>query len=246
MRPAIPGCLRAAVALAALALVATGDALAAEAGPPLRIGHYSSGSGLIGFVLDRLGTPIKLRFDDSDEILALTPERAPYDSMTLKRDDGIGVLRIYENGQVLLFDEKLKSGSGRAYRDQDAQPLTVKAATKTQAQANAAALGQKRKRSGGVALAIALEAPRLGDKSDGWTAMADAVSITRVTLVEMLASSIAQETIAAKLRRVVIRDAGRIDIKVADGTLVVEIAADQLIVGLPSSARLKSAIGDLL
>src|SRR2546430_9936265 len=110
VRPAIPGCLRAAVALAALALVATGDALAAEAGPPLRIGHYSSGSGLIGFVLDRLGTPIKLRFDDSDEILALTPERAPYDSMTLKRDDGIGVLRIYENGQVLLFDEKLKIG----------------------------------------------------------------------------------------------------------------------------------------
>jgi hypothetical protein len=62
----------------------------------------------------------------------------------------------------------------------------------------------------------------------------------------MLASTIARETIAAKLQRIVIRDAGRVDIKVEDRTLVVEIAADQPIVGRPSSARLKSAIGDLL
>ena len=109
------------------------------------------------------------------------------------------------------------------------------------------ALGQKLKRTGdGVALAIALEAPRLGDKSDGWAAMADAVSVTGTALGEMLASSIARETIAEKLRRVVIRDAGRIDIKLEDRTLVVEIAADQPIVGRPSSARIKSAIGDLL
>jgi hypothetical protein len=106
-------------------------------------------------------------------------------------------------------------------------------------------LGQKLKRTG-VALAIALEAPGLGDKSDGWVAMADAVSVTGAALGEMLESTIARETIAAKLRRVVVRDAGRIDIKVEDKTLVVEIAADQPIVGRPSSARLKSAIGDLL
>jgi hypothetical protein len=246
VRPAIPGRLCAAVAAAALALVTAIDAPGAESGAPLRIGHYSSGSGLIGFVLDRLGAPIKLRFDGSEEILALTPERAPYDSMMLKRDDGIGVLRIYETGQVLLFNEKLNGGSARAYRDQDAQPLTVRGATKTQAQADAVALGQKLKRTGGVALAIALEAPHLGDKSDGWAGMADAVSVTGTALGEVLASTIARETIAAKLQRIVIRDAGRVDITVADRTLVVEIAADQPIVGRPSSARLKSAIGDLL
>jgi Domain of unknown function (DUF4908) len=243
---AVSGRLCTAVALAALALVSAIDACGAQSGAPLRIGHYSSGSGLIGFVLDRLGTPIKLRFDGSDEILALTSERAPYDSMTLKRDDGIGVLRIYENGQVLLFDEKLNGGSARAYRDQDAQPLTVKAASKAQAQSDAVVLGQKLKRTGGSALAIALEAPRLGDKSEGWAAMADAVSVTGAALAEMLESTIARETIAAKLRRIVIRDADRIDIKLEDKTLVVEIVADQPIVGRPSSARLKSAIGDLL
>lgn len=212
----------------------------------MRIGHYSTPNGLIGFVLDRLGTPIKLRFDGSEEILALTTEPAPYDSVTLKRDDGSGVMRIYPNGQVHVFDNKLQGGSARAYRDQDAQPLTVKSATKAQAQAAAGALGQKLKQTGGVTLAIALEAPKLGDKSDGWAAMADAVSVAGETFGEMLASTIARETIAAKLRRVVIRDAGRVEIKLEDSTLVVEIAADQPIVGRPSSARLKSAIGDLL
>ena len=246
MRTGIPGRLRAAVAFAALALIPTVDAFGAEPGAPLRIGHYSSGSGLIGFVLDRLGTPIKLRFDGSEEILALTPERAPYDSMTLKRDDGIGVMRIYQTGQVLLFDEKLNGGSARAYRDQDAQPLNVRSATKTQAQTDAVALGQKLKRAGGVVLAIVLEAPQLGDESDGWAAMADAVMVTGTAVGEMLASPIARKTIAAKLQRIVIRDAGRVDIKLDDRTLVVEIAADQPIVGRPSSARLKSAIGDLL
>jgi Domain of unknown function (DUF4908) len=246
VKPAIPGRLSAAIALAVLALVTAIDACSAESAPPLRIGHYSSPDGLIGFVLDRLGTPIKVRFDGSEEILALTTEPAPYDSTTFKRDDGIHVLRIYPNGRVLVFDEKLKGGSARAIRDQDAQPLTVKAATETQAQAAAFALGHTLKQTGGVTLAVALEARSLGDKSDGWAAMADAVLVTGVSFGEMLASTIARETIAAKLQRIVIRDAGRVDIKLEDRTLVVEIAADQPIVGRPSSARLKSAIGDLL
>ena len=235
------------MALLVFALATADSAIAAEVRGQLRIGHYSSGNGLIGFVLDSLATPIKLRFDDSEEILALTAEPAPYSSVTLKRDDGFAVLRIGEDGHVLLFDERLNGGSGTAYRDQDAQPLTVRAATKTQAHADADALGPKLKRSSGVALEVVLDAPRLGDKSDGWAAMADAVSVIGTALGEMLDSSIARETIAAKLRRVVIRDAGRIDIKVVeDRTLVVEIATDQPIVGRPSSARLKSAIGDLL
>src|SRR5262245_30646104 len=247
MRPAMPGYPCTAVALLVFALATADTAVAAEAGARGRIGHYSSGNGLIGFVLDRLATPIKLRFDGSDEILALTAAPAPYGSVTLKRDDGYAVLRIGDDGRVLLFDERLNGGSGRTYRDQDAEPLTVRAATKMQAEADADALGPKFKRTRGVSLEVVLEAPRLGDKSDGWAAMADAISVIGMALGEMMDSPIARETIAAKLRRVVIRDAGRIDIKmVEDRTLVVEIATDQPIVGRPSSVRLKSAIGDLL
>jgi hypothetical protein len=232
--------------LVALILTLADSAPAAEAGPPLRIGHYSSGNGLVGFVLDRLGTPIKLRFDGSDEILVLTPEPAPYDSVTLKRDDGRGQLRIYPDGKVLLFSNKLSGGSATVYRDQDAQPLAVKAVTRAQARDAATALAEKLKQAGGVALAIDLEAPRLADGSESWAAIADAVAVTQVALLEMLASPIARKVIAEKLRRIVIRDGGHADVKLENRTLVVEIAAGDPIVGRPSSARLKSAIGDLL
>jgi hypothetical protein len=233
-------------AVLAVILATVGIAAAAETGPPQRIGHYSSNNGLTGFVLDRLGTPIKLRFDGSDEILALIPEPAPFDAVTLKRDDGSWVLRLYPDGKVLVFSKNLPGGSASVIRDQDAQPLTARAATKEQAQADAAALVQMLKQVGGVTLDVALEAPRLADQSESWAGMADAVSITQTTLVEMLASTIARETIAAKLRRIVIRDGGRVDIKLDGRTLVVEIIAGNPIAGRPSSARLKSAIGDLL
>ena len=73
--------------------------------------------------------------------------------------------------------------------------------------------------------------------------MADAIAVTGITLAEMLTSPIARETIAAKLRRVVIRDADRVDIKLADDTLIVEVEARDAITGRPC---LRSAIGDLL
>src|SRR3954451_21316484 len=139
---------------AALTLIIGHGDLAAQSGPPLRIGHYSTGSGLIGFVVDRMGTPIKLSFDGSDEILALTAEQAPYNSMTLKRDDGVSVLRIYETGRILVFSDKLSGGSADAYRDQDAAPLAGKKANKEQAENAADTLGRKLKRAGAPALDV--------------------------------------------------------------------------------------------
>lgn len=240
------GRFRVAIVGAALTLIAGHGDLAAESGPPLRIGHYSIGSGLIGFVIDRMGTPIKLRFDGSDEILALTAEQAPYNSMTLKRDDGVSVLRIYETGRILVFSDKLSGGSADAYRDQEAEPLVVKKATKEQAETEAESLGRRLGRAGAPALAISIDAPRLSADAAAWSAMSDAIAVTGATLAEMLTSPIAREIIAAKLRRVVIRDADQVDVRLAGDTLIVEVEAREAITGRPSSARLKSAIGDLL
>lgn len=240
------GRFRAIVVGAILNLIVTHAAFAAETGPPLRIGHYSTGNGLIGFVIDRMGTPIKLRFDGSDEILALTAEQAPYNSVTLKRDDGVSVLRIYETGRILIFSDKLSGGSADAYRDQEAAPLALKKATKEQAENAADSLGRKLKRAGAPALNVSLDAPSLSADAAEWSGLADAVAVTGMTLAEMLTSPIAREVIAAKLRRVVIRAADQVGVHLAGDTLVVEVDASEAITGRPSSARLKSAIGDLL
>ena len=59
--------------------------------------------------------------------------------------------------------------------------------------------------------------------------MADATAVTGATLVEMLTSPIAREIIAAKLRRVVIRDADQVDVRLAGDTLIVEVEAKEAI-----------------
>src|SRR5215470_18998671 len=121
--------------LGAISLVSIGHA--AETGPPLRIGHYSSANGLAGFVLDRLGTPIKLRLDGSEEIWALTVEPAPLNAVSLKRDDGSYVLRIDDRGNITFFDATFFNRV-KVVRDQDAQSLAIARATRSKAEDAAA------------------------------------------------------------------------------------------------------------
>jgi hypothetical protein len=240
------GRLRVIVAGAILSLIVDPVASAAENGPPLRIGHYSTGNGLIGFVIDRMGTPIKLRFDGSDEILALTTEPAPYGSVTLKRDDGASVGRIYETGRILILSDKLSGGSADAIRDQDAAPLVVKKSTKEQAENAADTLGRKLKRAGAPTLDVSVEAPRLSADAAEWSGLADTVAVTGITLIDMLTSPIARDIIAAKLRRVIIRAAEQPGARLDGDSLIVEVDPGEAVTGRLSSARLKSAIGDLL
>lgn len=217
---------------------------AAENGPPLRIGHYSSANGLFGFVLDRLGAQIKFRMDGSDEIWALTAEPASRNNVSLRRDDATYALRIDERGNMTLFTGPISSV--KVVRDHDAEPLAIATATRTQAQDHAAVLGRQIKRLSGADVEIALEAPALDENSAGWSVMADAVAIVGISLKEVVADPLGREAVAEKVRRILIRDGGQVAIKLVDQTLVVEIAPDKPISGRPSSRLLTSTIGDLL
>jgi hypothetical protein len=217
---------------------------AADPGPPLRIGHYSTRDGMAGFVLDRLGETVKLRFDGSEEIFALSKEPASLGALSLREDNGGYVLRINNGGCITLFRPGFRDGAG-VVRDQDARPLEIPAATKSQAADKAAAL-RRQLRVGGAAFVITLEAPSLADNSEAWAAMADAVAVVGITLKRVVADTLGREAFATKVARVVIRDTGHISITLDGRTLVVEIDADRLVVGRPSSKRLESEIGDLL
>jgi hypothetical protein len=235
--------------VAVVFVLVTSPVTAQDAAPPSRIGHYSTANGLVGFVLYRLGMPIKMRLDGSDEILALTVERVRRDAIMLKRDYGgencCYVLRIEDSGAIIYYGKESRDGL-RVRRDQDAKPLEIASATKSQAYDRAVIVSQQLKRDAGVTLDVTVEAPRLDDNSTGWSAMADAVAIAGVALAEIVADSLGRETVAKKLDRVLIRDADQIAINVVDRTLVIEISASKPIVGRPSSGRLISTIGNLL
>jgi hypothetical protein len=218
---------------------------AAEGGPPLRIGHYSTRDGMAGFVLDRLGETVKLRFDGSEEVFALSKEPAPLGALSLRDDNGWYVLRINTSGGITLFRPGFRDGAG-VVRDQDAKPLDIPAATKSQAADKAAALGRQLSRVVGTALEINLEAPSLADNSEAWATMADAVAVVGIVLKGTAADTLGREAMATNMQRVVIRDAGRISIALDGRTLVVEIDTDSPVVGRPSSRRIEAKIGDLL
>jgi hypothetical protein len=90
--------------------------------PQLRIGHYSSGDGLTGFVFDRTGAKPKIRMDGTHETLVLEPKSAPLDQTDLV-EQGYGVrIRLGQYGQVIYFRGP-RADSVRVARDADADPL---------------------------------------------------------------------------------------------------------------------------
>lgn len=91
--------------------------------PRLRLGHYSSGDGLTGFVLDRTGSPVKLRVDGSNDVQALTPVASAVGNAT-RLENGLGraVVEVSEWGTVRWYATGPVDGTP-VYRDGDAKPL---------------------------------------------------------------------------------------------------------------------------
>jgi len=90
--------------------------------PKLRLGHYSSGDGLTGFVFDRTGPKPKLRMDGTTQAVVLEPRPAPLDQTDLV-EQGYGVrIRLGRYGEVTFF----RGGRGDSVpvaRDADAERL---------------------------------------------------------------------------------------------------------------------------
>lgn len=117
--------------LAALALVlaacssnapAQSTTAATSSAPKLRLGHYSSGDGLVGFVLDRTGAAPKLKMDGTNEVLVLEVERWGSDSNALvNHDKHIGI--IVDNDGGVTYSKKGVNPNKPMFRDADAQPL---------------------------------------------------------------------------------------------------------------------------
>jgi hypothetical protein len=95
--------------------------------PKLRIGHYSSGDGLRGLVLDRTGPVPFAKVDGDEEILVLElgarfSDRRGVRWTSLKLDTERLLLDVSEYGQVKLYDADSTAGIA-LHRDADGEPL---------------------------------------------------------------------------------------------------------------------------
>lgn len=88
--------------------------------PKLRIGHYSSGDGMTGFILDRTGAKARMQLDGASGIVALDSEAAPFEATSLRAPKGGVVLRVGPRGEVEYYRGNESIGMRR---DCDADPL---------------------------------------------------------------------------------------------------------------------------
>src|SRR4051812_47431323 len=68
---------------------------------PGRLGHYSSGDGLTGFVLDRTGSAPRVRMDGTTEVLELEPQSPATDEHAdFVHTKAHVFLRLESNGRI--------------------------------------------------------------------------------------------------------------------------------------------------
>ena len=88
----------------------------------LRLGHYSSGDGLVGFVLDRSGPVPKVRIDGTSEVLELEIRRSSRTSTDLVNHDKHIGIAVDDDGSV-VFSQRGAGPNKEMHRDGDASPL---------------------------------------------------------------------------------------------------------------------------
>ena len=120
-------CAIAAPALAADPLRETGNAelvrlLNAQVAPRYPAASYSIEASGRSFVLDRTGPVALLKYEDSDEVVALTVAQAQRGDEVFKNDVGRNVLRVTELGNAILFTTNDKNGVPVGL-DKQASPL---------------------------------------------------------------------------------------------------------------------------
>jgi hypothetical protein len=88
----------------------------------LRLGHYSSGDGMVGFVLDRTGPVPKVRLDGTSEVVNLEIRRTSHTSMDLVSHEKHLGIAVDDDGSV-VFSQRGAGPNREMYRDADASAL---------------------------------------------------------------------------------------------------------------------------
>ncbi len=96
----------------------------------LKVAHYATGDGVVGFVLDRTASPAKVRIDGEKDIIELTMEEDRHSGERrgwyMKSPDGKNVLYLSSHGALTLFKGR---DSLHVNSDKKADPLPAATVT---------------------------------------------------------------------------------------------------------------------
>jgi hypothetical protein len=203
--------------------------------PPPPVARYVSDEGE-AFVLDRTSSPPLLRFEESQEVFALSPEPAARGDIIYRDDLGEPVLRITRLGGLTLFAHGRPGGAPVALAGLAPgirlQPLSPGALGQRLLQAAFRASRATRR-------LFVFEAREVSPGSEAL--FADAASVAAEGVVRMARRKDAKALIG-RFNRVVLMPGSRAEATVRKGVMSITINTSQGLAGRPSSARIVEAV----
>jgi hypothetical protein len=228
-------CVAVAVALSTFPLFSR-PAWAGDEGK-LRLGHYSSGDGLTGLILDRSGAKPMARFDASDEVFVLTPAEGIRDWTRLVQDDGMGLCSVSKYGEVEVYlkghndpVEVARDGGGKSL-------ATVSGASVGDVHQAAREQSEAASRATGATITFDPGKP----DGDGLGVYLEAMKNVEVGLAVVGGDDLGKAALK-KLHKVAFAPGDTADAKLAGNTLTVTVAQKLGHAGRPSSLLIKKVL----
>jgi hypothetical protein len=206
--------------------------------PPPPVARYVSDEGE-SFVLDRTAPQPLLKFEDSQEVLVLSPSPAARGDIIYRDDVGDTVLRATKLGGLILFDHGRPGGAPVALAGQAAS-LKLQALS---AGALLQKLGQASVRASHAAKHLIVFDAQLGAQEmnpESAAVFGDAANIAAEAVVR-LARRNDGARILARFGRVLFQPGHASQASVAHGVMRVTLNPAQGLAGRPSSARMIEA-----
>jgi hypothetical protein len=211
----------------------TGFALAYDRNEP-RVGHFVSEDTGIGFVLDRSSELAKLKFDTSEEILALRWQLAAGGDRLLRRDDDFVLLRLSGLGGITLFTHGNTRGIPVAF-DRPAQPLAQMAPSIGQVQQIAGQIMQRLRAEVGRDIVFEADWGRAAIDAGARAILFDAVRNAGTALSNIATTPSGRVALGRALQRVRFMQARAGGAYLNGPMLVVAFSTEQGLAGRPSS-----------
>jgi hypothetical protein len=197
------------------------------------VARYVSEDGL-GFTLERSRKRALLKFDNSQEVWALSPHPAPRGDIIYKNDLGRPMLRATRLGGLTLFTEARPSGAAASLSGAGAPlrltPLGPQQLAERLLQASARASRSARR-------LIQFEAEAAPESS---ALIADAAIVTAEAVARMSRRPNGNPALA-QVTKVTLVQGKKVNVVVQQRTMLITVSPDDGYAGRPSSARIMAA-----
>lgn len=209
-----------------------------------RAGHYTTGDGSVGFVLDLSGEVPRQRFDGSPEILLLKPVAGPRGDTIYRRSDGKVLIRSTPYGALTLYVPE-SPGGVPVLRDGPSRSLLPRNRTAEEVSQLGPLFERHLASDDHLAIHVESPAPKQLTTQTALNTLGDALENAYIA-VDRVARAMGNTDIGATVSAIRLQIADKRGVDMIAKTLTIRFVPHQQLAGRPTSyeiaAKLREAI----